>query len=256
MTLTKAAVAAAVSAGAVQAITIQANPIRRVVTLMQDMQKEIEAEGKKEDDLYKKFECYCSGNNENLSKEGEDAATQIEELEAKIKEEKASKKQLVEELKQHKKDRYGATQDLEKATTIRKKENEAYIAAAGDTKQNIDATNSAITSLEKGMGNAFLQTPTASKLKSLIADVPQMDSSDREVLSNFLQANGDYAPASGQIVGILKNMKDEMDKSLGGIVGEEEQAVASFKDLKAAKDKEIALATGAIESKTQRQGEL
>ena len=65
-----------------------ANPIRRVVTLMQDMQKEIEAEGKKEDDLYRKFKCYCSGNTENLSKAGEEAAAQIEELTAKVKEEK------------------------------------------------------------------------------------------------------------------------------------------------------------------------
>merc|ERR1719421_675248 len=83
-----------------------------------------------------------------------------------------------------------------------------------------------------------------------------MDASDRETLLNFLQNKGDYQPSSNQIVGILKNMLDEMDKSLGGIVSDEEAAVASFKDLKAAKEKEIALATAAIESKTQRVGEL
>jgi len=57
-------------------------------------------------------------------------------------------------------------------------------------------------------------------------------------------------------VGILKNMLDEMDKSLGGIVKDEDDAASSFKALKAAKQKEIALATGAVETKTQRSGEL
>ena len=32
--------------------SVQANPIRKVATLMQDMQKEIEAEGEKEKQLY------------------------------------------------------------------------------------------------------------------------------------------------------------------------------------------------------------
>jgi hypothetical protein len=57
-------------------------------------------------------------------------------------------------------------------------------------------------------------------------------------------------------VGILKNMKDEMDKSLGGIVSEEESAAAGFAELSAAKKKEIATASSAIESKQVRAGEL
>jgi hypothetical protein len=139
------------------------NPIRRVVTLMQDMQKEIEVEGEKEDELYKKFECYCSGNTKNLSKAGEDASAQIAELSALVKEETAEKKQTEEELKQHKVDRSTATQDLSKATALRKKEHETYVAESGDTKANIDATKGAIATLEKGMGaTAFIQTPVAS----------------------------------------------------------------------------------------------
>ena len=36
------------------------NPIRRIVTLLQDMQKEIEAEGEKEEKAFNKFMCYCT----------------------------------------------------------------------------------------------------------------------------------------------------------------------------------------------------
>jgi len=237
-------------------VVMGANPIRRVVTLMQDMQKEIEAEGEKEEGLYKKFMCYCKGNTDNLSKAGEEAAAQIEELTAKVKAEKAEKQQVAEELKQHKQDRADAKQDLQKATKIRQKENEQFVAEAGDTKENIDATSGAIKALEKGMGaGAFIQTPVASQLKSLVGSL-NMDSSDHEALVAFLEQSGDYIPQGGQIVGILKNMKDEMDKSLGGIVAEEEAAAASFEELKAAKKKEIEAATAAIENKTERVGQL
>jgi len=35
------------------------NPIRRVVTMLQMMQKKITAEGEKEKELFDKFMCYC-----------------------------------------------------------------------------------------------------------------------------------------------------------------------------------------------------
>jgi septal ring factor EnvC (AmiA/AmiB activator) len=183
------------------------------------------------------------------------AAAAIATLSAKVKQEQAEKKQVVAELKQHKKDRGEAEGDLAQATKIREKEHKEYLAAAGDTQQNIESTNAAIASLEKGTGG-FLQTNAASKLKSLISTAAFLDSSDREQVDAFLQQSGDYVPQGGQIIGILKNMKDEMDKSLGGIVSEEEADAKNFEGLKAAKQKEIKAATEAIQAKTQRQGEL
>merc|ERR1719160_574029 len=65
-----------------------------------------------------------------------------------------------------------------------------------------------------------------------------------------------YAPQSGQIVGILKGMKDDMEAELAEAVKAEEKAIAGFADLKASKEKEIEMATEAIETKTQRAGEV
>merc|ERR1719460_1664325 len=67
---------------------------------------------------------------------------------------------------------------------------------------------------------------------------------------------GDYSSSSGEIVGILKAMKDEMDKDLNGAISDEEKAAAGFEELAAAKKEEIAAASSAIETKTQRSGEL
>merc|ERR1719482_346997 len=98
------------------------NPIRKVVTLMQNMQKEIEAEGEKEKELYEKFMCFCKTSYSDLTKKDEDAKAKIDELGAKLKAEEAEKTQIGQELVDHKKDREQAKQDLEEASALRSKE--------------------------------------------------------------------------------------------------------------------------------------
>merc|ERR1719172_353085 len=99
-----------------------ANPIRKIVTLLQNMQKEVEAEGAKEKELFDKFMCFCSGNSGDLKKKAADAKASIEELGAKLKAEEAEKVQLGQELIDHKKDRESAGSDIEEATMLRGKE--------------------------------------------------------------------------------------------------------------------------------------
>merc|ERR1719443_958731 len=79
---------------------------------------------------------------------------------------------------------------------------------------------------------------------------------DRDMLSSFLSEGSNYAPQSGQIVGILKTLKDEMEKDLSDATSEEGSAQASFESLVASKKKEIEALTKAIESKTMRIGNL
>merc|ERR1719486_1101381 len=51
-------------------------------------------------------------------------------------------------------------------------------------------------------------------------------------------------------------MKDQMEADLKEAVADEEKAIAGFADLKASKNKEIEVATEAIETKTSRSGEV
>merc|ERR1719240_943245 len=91
-----------------------ANPIRKIATLLQDMQKEIEAEGAKDKELYEKFMCFCTGGEGELKKAVADAATQIETLSSQEKEQTATKLGLEGDLVKHKADRSSAMQDLDK----------------------------------------------------------------------------------------------------------------------------------------------
>ena len=86
----------------------------------------------------------------------------------------------------------------------------------------------------------------------------QMVDMDRQTLVSFLsgsQENG-YAPASAEIVGILKQMKDEFEKDIAEEAAAEASAVQSYEEMMAAKKTEVESLTAAIEEKMIRVGEL
>merc|ERR1719446_233668 len=109
---------------------------------------------------------------------------------------------------------------------------------------------------------SFLQMPkeSLSRVAKVARVSSSVDADERETLLALLQGKqnpfGDYSAQSGEIVGMLKAMKDEMDKDLNGMIGDEEQAAAAFEELSASKKAGIAASGSAIESKTQRAGEL
>jgi len=237
-----------------------ANPIRKVVTLMQNMQKEVESEGEKEKELHEKFMCFCETTSAATTKKAEDASAKIEELSSKAKEEDALKAQLTQEIAEHKQDRDSAKTDLEEATTLREKEAGEFSSLKADAETNIGAMAAAIPALEKGMsGASFLQLPLGARIRQLAESFPEMDPIDRRDLTAFLQQGqsaDDYSPSSGQIVGILKGMKDSMEANLASAVADEQKAAEGYAELKASKEKEIEVATESIESKTSRAGQL
>jgi hypothetical protein len=230
------------------------NPIRKVVTMLQMMQNKVSADGKKKQEIFDKFMCYCENADELLGGAITAAETKIPLLESAIGEDGALKKQLEADLEAHKGDRAAAKEAIAKATGIRNKEAGAFAKESGDLKTNIAALDKAIPAIENGM-SGFLQTNTASVLRSLSINL-NMSPVDREMLTSFLSSKSGYAPASGEILGILKTMHDEMAKDLSDTTDAENAAIASFEELKAAKLKEIDALSKAIESKLTRVGEL
>mmetsp|Transcript_92489 Transcript_92489/g.299259 ORF Transcript_92489/g.299259 Transcript_92489/m.299259 type:complete len:711 (+) Transcript_92489:84-2216(+) len=236
-----------------------ANPIRKVVNLLTEMQKKVKAEGEREEKLYEKFMCYCSNGEKELSKEIEDANTKVPSLESDIKKSVEQKKQTEEALKKAQTDRSEAKATMEKATAIREKEAAAYAKEKDEATKNIEAMGKAITALENGMGGAFLQTQAATVIKKLATEKQDtMEDEDHQDLMSFLEGEqgSDYAPQSGQITGILKQMNDEMTKNLNDATKTENDAIATYDELMIAKKKEITVLTAGIETKMEKVGEL
>jgi len=241
-----------------QNAALAANPVRKVVTMLQMMMKKIEEEGVKEKELYDKFMCYCATADETLGKSIGDADTKIPQLESDIKAAVEEKAQLEADLEAHQADRAAAEEAMAKATEMREKEAAAFAKEMGEDKANIDALTKALAAIEKGMAGGFLQTNAAGVLRKLVVNKMDMLEIDRKELVAFLQGSTseEYAPASGEIVGILKQLGDEMAADLKELIAQEEAAIKAYEELMAAKKKEVETLTKAIEEKLVRVGEL
>merc|ERR1719324_1180506 len=227
--------------------------------MLQNMQKKVEAEGEKEQELFEKFMCYCKNGKGALEASIASAKQKNEQLMSSIKETDAALKQAKIDLKSAQESRAAAKAAVAKATAIREKEAAAYAKTSGDFKTNIAAMKKATAAISKGMGSAFLQTKAANVLKQLSISM-DLSPIDREMMTNFLtqgqNEDSGYAPASGSIVGILKQMTDTMEKDLADATAAEEGSKKDFDGLMAAKTKEINALTKEIETKTARVGEL
>merc|ERR1719274_157577 len=136
------------------------------------------------------------------------------------------------------------------------KEKADFDAASADMSTNIAAMKGAISALEKGLG-AFMQISSSQKtvLQRVVAATTTLDDYQRDSVMAFVQGK-ESAQSSGEIMGMLKAMLEEMEGDLATAEKDEATAVAGFEELSAAKAAEIASATSAIESKTKRAGEV
>jgi len=243
--------------GAHETTSLAANPIRRVVTLLQNMQKKVEEEGKKEQKLFEKFMCYCKNGLGDLRQAIDAAEAKLPKVESGLAEAEALKEQLEKDLGELKGGTADAKDAIAKATAIREKEADAFAKDSADKKTNIAALRKAIAAIEAGAAGKFLQTASKSMatLQNLVINM-EMRSADRDMLTAFFSQGSGYAPQSGEILGMLKQMLETMEKELAEITAAEEAAVKDFEALIAAKEKELNANSGAIESKIERAAEV
>jgi hypothetical protein len=237
---------------------VAANPIRKVVTLLQKMQKDVTEEGVKEKSLYGKYMCWCKTSGGDLEASIAAAGTSISNLGADIKASEEKLAQSKEDLASAQSDRSAAKTAMAEATALREKEASAFAAEKAEYGANIHAIFEAVAALEKVMAGAFLQTASAQAIRTLALNQQSMMEEDREELLSFLSSKegSEYAPSSGQVTGILKEMGDEMGKGLKEATDAENAAISAYQGLMAAKTKEVNALSKTIEAKLKMIGEL
>merc|ERR1711957_466027 len=246
-------------------------PVSKVITLLKDMGKQLEKEAEEDEEIYDKMACWCETNDKEKTKSIADAEARISDLTTKIEELTAQSARLNTEIKNLEKEVAANQAALDKATSIREKELAEFNAEEKDLLGSISALKSAITVLSKH--NSLLQMPRShvegvaasvqnvmQKHSSLLSGV--LTHSERKAVSAFVQAPEDYfdaeptfkqsyAPQSGAIFGILKQMKETFETNLSASQKEEMANQKAYEDLKAAKETEIAAGQSQIDSKSQ-----
>lgn len=238
------------------------HPVAKVVALLTDMQKQLETEAKEDADVYEKLACWCSTNDREKNAAIIEAEKQITALTAAIEEHTAKSAQLKAEIADLKSEVAQNQQSLAKAAGIRKEEAAAFSAEEKELLQTIGALTDAISVLSKHHD----QGPDESEADAKEALIMVRSVLKREHLRHPTHSNvltlleqpanyQSYASRSGQIYGILKEMKSDFAKNLSQAQKEEQAAVAAYEQLVATKKDEIAKAKERILSKTQLKSE-
>lgn len=208
--------------------------ITEVVKLLQNMLDKAKTEGNDEEDMYAKFTCYVDKQTAEKKASIEQLTKNIALLEAKIEELKGGTGELSEELAKLKKDLEENEAQINAAGELREKEHASWTASDKDSTDAIASLTAAIQELsavgadqsqssmehatymanfdknKKTLGKtdlALLKSRVQSVLMAASAFVNPKQTSH---LKAFLQAPS-YNAQSGEIVGILINMKDTFE---------------------------------------------
>jgi hypothetical protein len=222
---------------------LKERPVQKVVKLLKDMKSELETEHKKDTELFEKMECWCETNEKAKTQAIETANSRIDQLHADIGKHSGKTGSLEATIAQSEKELGENSAGLDKATEVRAKESAEFNQEEKDIVQSLAAMKNAITVLSKHHSE-FLQKGAAHHaVKQVLKH--KLPAEHSRVLTSFVQKgpptnSGSYTPASGQIFGILNQMKEEFETNLAKMQEEEKTAQTDFADLKSAKSAEIA----------------
>jgi len=264
------------------------SPIAKVQGLLEKMQAEVNEEAEKDAKIQAEMGCWCKKTKETKSAAIEAADTKIKELSAAIEGADAKAAQLAEEIEKLTQDMKDKNQALAEATEVRNQDREKWEKLNAESTEAINKLENALASIKKVHGEgekpeAFLQVQEAVNYLKRSDFQKKLEGDLFEVLTAYptqqlrgapvalQQEQGpafqSYGARSGQILGILKTLHEQMSEDRDEAKKVENAAQANFDKLKATIEKEVALAqeqkvqkieerSKALETKANGEGEL
>jgi len=233
--------------------------ITKVVKLLQEMMEKSKKEGDEEKLLYGKFKCYCDTNDAEKTDTVASLEKQIDLLGSAIDSLQSQNGELSTQTAQLKADMAANKAGRDEATNIRDKSNKAFTAEETDLKAAIGQMDEAVKVLaaiggdqtlaksasdhDKFMAGKKVASPLlmalGSEVKNALAAASIFLNADQKrTIGSFLQGpsfTGAYSAQSGQIVGILKNMRKTFQTNLDDATAteqKEKKAYDEFMDTK------------------------
>jgi len=224
----------------------------KVVKLLQDMKQQLEDEKQDDKEVHELMDCWCDTNEKERTKAIEDGGISIQQLTAFLGEAKGKIGEMTVKRKDTKEELASNEKALREATELRAKENAAFVKDEKDTVVAVGATKDAITVLKKhNTGLVEIRAVAKQLTNARVMQMGILDNLKQAALKDFLHdAQGatsflsipgfkSYGSQSGQIFGILNQMKDDFEDHLTEITDAEKKAVVDFGALKSAKSDQI-----------------
>merc|ERR1719389_1419979 len=230
------------------------SPVDKVIKLLTDMQTQLQADKKADEEMYDKLSCWCKVNGDGKGTAVEIATTKIADLNSRIKALTAKSSELDGSIKTQESEVAANKEALASATSMREEAMNKFRDEEKDMILSIDSLKNALVVLEKTLGltqaskQSFLQAKSFTTVRAHVRDAMSkrkaddilaeiLAPSDRDVLQAFLQGKLKAGSAQGgEIMGVLKQMKTE------------------FEELKEAKTSEIDAGEKMVKEKTALLG--
>jgi ABC-type transporter Mla subunit MlaD len=251
------------------------NTITKVVKILQDMLAKSKEEGDEERTIFGKFKCFCDDNEREKKESIDQLGKDINVLSSKIEELQGSTGAQSSEAAQLRTDMMANENARAEAESIRNKAHEDFVAEEADMKQAISQMNDAVETLSEvgadqtlgesaddhkkmmaGMGFLSLN----SRVKQALSAVSVfLNPQETKNVQSFLQARapftGSYTSQSGQIVGILKSMRDTFKENLATAQSTEKQQLESHTKLMGTLNKAYEKMSGTYDRRQEGMGD-
>jgi len=201
--------AAASSSGSQNAVT----PVDKVITLMQELVAECEAEATAEAATYDTFACFCKDTTDTKSDSIKEGADSLEEDSADLAEKTATQEEKQEELQTRKKKQEELATELAENKSRCQREEAEYDAESADLDKGISSLEHAIQAMNDGKPTAFLAL--SSSVKKTLAML-KVESKKQQKVAAFLQVDPndpEYKHHSQGIIDIMNEVLQDFQST-------------------------------------------
>jgi len=261
--------------------------ITQVVGLLEQMLTSSKADGKTDREVFAKFKCYCDTNIEEKNDSIDLATLDIETMQATLAQRKSQNAKLSQEVAKLKQQLDENVEGRGTADTLRGEENTAFQTEESDLETGIDQLGRAIDILSAvgadqtvsgDISSSQLLSADATaaaedvvflkkgdKMKKLTeqqktdirAAAVHLSGKERKAVTSFISMEhpGNYGAQSGEIVGIIKEMKDTFTSNLASSRKLEAKRLGDYDALILAKTDEHTIMNASWESKKVQIGD-
>merc|ERR1719171_322666 len=153
---------------------VKNRPVSKVITLLNDMVKQLENESEEDKDAYDAMSCWCVTNDKAKTVAISDAEASIATLTADIEGFTSESSKLNTEIENLEKEIAANTEALDKATAVREKELAEFTAEEKSSLSTIASLKGAVGALAKHHDAAFLQSESAQETMDYITVVSNL----------------------------------------------------------------------------------
>jgi len=264
------------------------NTITQVTGLLQEMLDKSKTDGTADRTVFAKFKCYCDTNTEEKKDSIEAATLDIETMEAALAQRRSQNAKLSQEVAKLKSQIDENVEGRGTADTLRGEENTDFGTEEADLETGIDQLGRAIDILSAvgadqtvsgdisssqllsadatanaeevvflKKGGIVSKKLTEDQKTAIRAAAVHLSGKERKAVTSFISMEhpGNYGAQSGEIVGVIKEMKDTFTSNLASARKLEAKRLGDYDALILAKTDEHTVMTESWESKKQIIGD-